>query len=272
MMSSPSSTAKGSSPTCSRATRDRVAESERVLLADVVDVAEVRRLLDLLQQVVAALLLQVVLELEVAVEMVLDRPLAPPGDDEDVGEPGPDRLLHHVLDRRLVDDREHLLGLALGHRQEPGAESRRRDHCLADRGRHRTALLTRRVTPRSANARLVAYPGFSAGGRPELTGSHAASGSAPARAVLAALEEPPDIRRVPDDHDDRQRRDHPDLDRAVPTDRDEDREQDRAEQRADRCQLEHPGHHEPEDREDQRRSPGRAPTACRRPWRPPCPP
>ena len=75
------------------------------------------------EQVELARLLERVLELEVAVEVVLDGALAAAGDDEDVGEPGRDRLLHHVLDRRLVDDRQHLLRLALRGREEPRAET-----------------------------------------------------------------------------------------------------------------------------------------------------
>ena len=42
-------------------------------------------------------------------------------------------LLDHVLDGRLVDDRQHLLGLRLGGRQEPGAEPGGGDDGLADR-------------------------------------------------------------------------------------------------------------------------------------------
>ena len=61
--------------------RDRVAEPERIALAHVVDVGELGRELHFLQQVVLAALLEVVLELEVAVEVVLDRALAAAGDD-----------------------------------------------------------------------------------------------------------------------------------------------------------------------------------------------
>ena len=175
MMSSPSSTANGSSPTCSRATDDRVAEPERVALADVVDVGELGDVLHLLEQVVLALLLEVVLELEVAVEVVLDRALAAAGDDEDVGEPGPHRLLDHVLDRRLVDDRQHLLGLALGGRQEPGPEARGGDHRLLD-----AALVTGVRRYPSARGPLVAdvgrLVGLSAALEPELLAPSPAGG------------------------------------------------------------------------------------------------
>ena len=114
--------------------RHCVTEAERVALADVVDVGHLRDGLDLLQILVLLALLQVELELEVAVEVVLDGPLSPAGDDENVADPGADGLLHHVLDGRLVDDRDHLLRLALGRREEPGPEPRRRDDCLADLG------------------------------------------------------------------------------------------------------------------------------------------
>src|SRR5690606_31904024 len=59
-------------------------------------------------------------------EVVLDGAFAPSGDHQDVGEPGRDGLLDHVLDRRFVDDRQHLLGGGLGGGQESGAESGRR--------------------------------------------------------------------------------------------------------------------------------------------------
>jgi hypothetical protein len=62
-----------------------------------------------------------VLQLERAVEVVFEGPLAATGDDQDVGDPGPDGLLHHVLDGRFVYQRQHLLRLGLGRREEPGA-------------------------------------------------------------------------------------------------------------------------------------------------------
>ena len=108
----------------------RVAEPERVALADVVDVGEVVDLLHLGEEVELLRLLEVVLELEVAVEVVFDGALAPPGDDEDVGEARGDRLFDDVLDRRLVDDRQHLLGLALRRGQEARAHARGRDDGL----------------------------------------------------------------------------------------------------------------------------------------------
>ena len=90
--------------------RHRVAETERVALADIVNVGEVRCELHFLQQLVLARCLEEVLELEVAVEVLLDCTLRPAGDDQDVGEAGADSFLDDVLDRGPVDDRQHLLG------------------------------------------------------------------------------------------------------------------------------------------------------------------
>ena len=72
MMSSPSSTTNGLSPTCLRATEHGVAEPERLALAHVVDVGQVGQRLDLAQLLELALGLELVLELEGAVEVVLE--------------------------------------------------------------------------------------------------------------------------------------------------------------------------------------------------------
>ena len=64
--------------------------------------------------------------------MVLDRPLVAPGDDQDVGYTGDDGFLNNILDDRLVHDREHLLGLGLGHREKTCPEARSGDHDFPD--------------------------------------------------------------------------------------------------------------------------------------------
>ena len=89
--------------------RNRVTETERIALTDVVDVGEVGGELHLLEHRVLARGLEVVLELEVAIEVVFDGPLVAARDDEDVGEPGLHGLFHDVLDRGPIDDRQHLL-------------------------------------------------------------------------------------------------------------------------------------------------------------------
>ena len=108
-----------------------VPEAARVALAHVVHVAE-RWTPGPGQPLLVALVLQRQLQLEVAVEVVLQGALVAAGDHQDVVEAGRDGLLDDVLDRRLVDDRQHLLGSGLGGGQEPGAEACRGDDSLAD--------------------------------------------------------------------------------------------------------------------------------------------
>ena len=72
-------------------------------------------------------------ELGIGVEVVLDRALAPAGDEQHARDAGPHQLLDHVLDDRLVDDRQHLLRLRAGRRQQARAEPGDRDHRVGDR-------------------------------------------------------------------------------------------------------------------------------------------
>ncbi len=73
---------------------------------------------------------ETLLEFERAIEMVFQGGLTPARDDQDVVDPGAKGLLDDVLDARLVDHRQHLLGLRFGRRKEAGAEARCRDHRL----------------------------------------------------------------------------------------------------------------------------------------------
>ena len=61
-----------------------------------------------------ALLLEQMLELVGEVEVVLDRSLLAGGDDDDLLDARGDGLFDGVLDDRLVDQRQHLLGLGFG--------------------------------------------------------------------------------------------------------------------------------------------------------------
>ncbi len=122
MMSSPSSTAKGSSPDHPLGRQHRMAEPQRLFLADIAERHQVRDALHLGQQFVLALGLEVLFQFEGHVEVVLDRPLAPARDQHDLFDARGDRLLHHVLDERLVHERQHLLGRRLCCRQKPGAQ------------------------------------------------------------------------------------------------------------------------------------------------------
>ena len=73
------------------------------------------------------------LELELAVEMVLDDAFVAPGDEDEMLDAGLARFVHHVLDQRPVDHRQHFLRHGLGGRQEPGAEPGDREDGFANR-------------------------------------------------------------------------------------------------------------------------------------------
>lgn len=117
--------------------QDGVAEAARVALADVVHGGQVAGLLDLLEPVVVALGDEGRFQLVVAVEVVFECALVTSCDHQDVVQAGRHGLLDHVLDGRLVHDREHFLGRRLGRRKEAGAETCGRDHGLLD---HRVQL------------------------------------------------------------------------------------------------------------------------------------
>ena len=125
-------TANGSSPTSVARDQHGVAEAERLSLAHVREVDQVGDLADLGEQLLLAARLEERLELDRHVEVILDRVLAAAGDQDDVVDARGDRLFDAVLDDRLVDERQHLLRLRLGRRQEPGAEARGRKHGLAN--------------------------------------------------------------------------------------------------------------------------------------------
>src|ERR1700730_9469426 len=73
------------------------------------------------------------LELDLAVEMVLDDALVAAGDEDEMLDPGFARLVDRVLDQRPVHDGQHFLGHRLGGRQEPGAETGDREDGFTDR-------------------------------------------------------------------------------------------------------------------------------------------
>src|SRR5205814_8808954 len=120
---------------------DRVPESLRRLLLDVHDVDPVAQLVDPGEdgeKIIPSALLQVVLQLDRAVEVVDDGPLSAAGDHDHLLDAAGDRLFDAVLDRRLVDQRQHLFGLGLRRRQEARAETGGRKYRLAYRsGRHK---------------------------------------------------------------------------------------------------------------------------------------
>jgi hypothetical protein len=79
-------------------------------------------LLQLVEQFALAAVAQRRLELEGQVEMVLDGTFGAPSDEIELLDAGRLGLFHRIMDQRLVDYRQHLLGHRLGRRQDPGAE------------------------------------------------------------------------------------------------------------------------------------------------------
>lgn len=109
-----------------------MAESLGVALADIVDIGEFGGMAHRGELLVIALLRERCLKPVDPVEMVLQRPLVPAGDHENVLQTGIDGFLDDVLDRRLVDDGEHLFGGGFRGGEEPSSETGDGDHGLAN--------------------------------------------------------------------------------------------------------------------------------------------
>ena len=108
-----------------------MAKATRLFLPDKVDL-DVRDLLDHLEHVILAMLLELHLKLQRAVEVILDRTLVAPRDDQKLLDARGDSLLDDELDRRRIDDGQHLLRLSFRRRQETRAKTRCRDDRLAN--------------------------------------------------------------------------------------------------------------------------------------------
>src|SRR4029078_7667591 len=112
-------------------TPDGVAEAERLLLTDADHLAAIR--IGAFEHIEAlALGLECRLELETDVEIIDQGRLAAPGDEDQLLDPRLARLVDPVLDQRPVDDRDHLLGDALGGGEEAGAETSNGEDRLAN--------------------------------------------------------------------------------------------------------------------------------------------
>ena len=112
--------------------QDGMAKAKLLLLAHIRYLGQIGDGADLAKHVDVAARLQELLQLQVQVEVILDRPLLAAGHDDDLLDAGSDCFLDRVLDNRLVDEGKHLLGLGLGGRKEPGAPTRSRKDSLAD--------------------------------------------------------------------------------------------------------------------------------------------
>ena len=109
-----------------------MAEAERLALPDVREVDHVGDLADFVELIALAARLEKRLELHRDVEVIFDRVLAAAGDQDDVVDARRHRFLDAVLNDRLVDERQHFLGLRLGGGKEAGAEAGGGEDGLAD--------------------------------------------------------------------------------------------------------------------------------------------
>ena len=112
---------------------DRMAEAERGLLPGIGDLpglGEPR--FELREHVLLAAFAQGRLELEGAVEMIVDGTLASARDKEELLDPRCLGLLDRVMNERLVDDRQHLLRHRLGRRQKAGSQPGDREDGFAN--------------------------------------------------------------------------------------------------------------------------------------------
>ena len=111
---------------------DGVAEAARLGLSGVGDAGEV---VDGVNDVKESLFIfggEIGFELGAGVEVVFHGGFAAAGDDDDLGATGGDGLFDPVLDERLVDEAEHLLGHGLGGWKESSAEARGREDCFTN--------------------------------------------------------------------------------------------------------------------------------------------
>ena len=112
---------------------DRMAKAERHLLAG--EGCRAGRGLDALQACklfVFAALGKRIVKLKLDVEIVFDDALVAARDENQMFNASFQRLVDHILDDRLVNDRQHFLWDCLGRWQESGSKASNRKHCFAD--------------------------------------------------------------------------------------------------------------------------------------------
>src|SRR5438552_4382369 len=132
-----------------------MAEPERALLAGIGDPAGCRDdSVELVQEIVLAPLAERHFKLGGGIEMVFDGVLRAAGHEIAFLNAGGRCFLERVLDQRLIDNRQHLFGHGLCHRQKTGAEPRHRKHRLAYAFCHLALGYSRRLWP----ARVLRQP------------------------------------------------------------------------------------------------------------------
>ena len=100
-----------------------MAQAFGLLLADKVHIGHIRHIPDGLGLLVLPVGQQAALQIGGIVKVVLNGGLAPVGDDQDLFHAGRNSLFHDILQNRLVHQRQHFLGDALGVGQQPGTQA-----------------------------------------------------------------------------------------------------------------------------------------------------
>lgn len=117
---------------------DRMAESSGLVLVDDGRPPIRADAADAVRQFDPALRLERRDDRRVRLEVGLDAWLEPAGDDHDVIDAGPERLVDHELQQRRIADGKQLLRKSFGGGQEPGTEPGRRDHRATNNHGHLT--------------------------------------------------------------------------------------------------------------------------------------
>ena len=112
-----------------------MAKAGGLLLADIHHRSRiVQHGFDNIQRLVLAFRGQRRLKFEGMVEMILNGGLVAAGDEDEFLDASLGSLLHRILDKRFVDDRQHFLRHGLGGRKEAGAKSADRKNGCLDHG------------------------------------------------------------------------------------------------------------------------------------------
>ena len=101
----------------------RMSQATGLLLPYIMDICHLGYILDHIKHFMLTALLKFKLKFYRTVKMILYRPFVPAGDYDYILYPGCNGFLDDILYSRLVDYREHLLGLCLGRRQKPCSQA-----------------------------------------------------------------------------------------------------------------------------------------------------
>ena len=109
---------------------DRMPQSARPILSRVIEVDVPRLEFKLRELIFLTALPQRADQFRIFIKMVLDTALALAGNEENLLHVAASQFLDNILNDRLLTDRQHLLRLALGRRQQPRPQPRHRNNRL----------------------------------------------------------------------------------------------------------------------------------------------